>query len=741
MDNLACTMAIYSDFFNAFAALPRHEQGKVADFVTKFCNNPSSPGINYEKIHSASDSKFRSVRIDDSYRGIILKPDEGNVYLLLWVDRHDKAYDWARKKHCIINPSRGNIQIYDKEEHPAATDHVEANSGIGLADRVISLPRHQTAGLFDDVDDDTIKKIGVPDELMTLVRGIRSQEELDAKARLVPQDVYEALCFIASGITPEEVLRELFADDTSVAAGVDTGDFAAALDKPGSKEKFMVLDGEDGEQELKEMLAAPLEKWRVFLHPSQRRMVEKNYTGPAQTLGGAGTGKTVVAMHRARWLAQNIFQSPDDRILFTTFTVNLAGDIRDNLKKICTPEILNRIEVVNLDKWVTDFLKTQGYKYEIVYGARLNALWQEALAVAPLEPAMPPSFYREEWDKIVIPQEIRSINDYIKSSRLGRGVRLDRKARAAIWKVFEQLECLMNDQGVRDAETAMMDARVLLQDKGSILPYRAVVVDEAQDLSVQAFRLIRQIAGEEHENDLFIVGDSHQRIYRKKVVLSRCGINVRGRSRTLKINYRTTEETRAWANRLLQGVSFDDLDDGVDEGKGYLSLMHGSKPEINCFDTFNEEVDFIEDYLKGLQADGVDPMNVCLVARTQYRLDQYAVQLREDGIKTYEIKRRKAEDRDISGLRLATMHRIKGLEFDYIIMAGINDGVVPLEKALEESGDTVTRQEAETAERSLLYVASTRAKKAAIVTCYGKISRYLKLFTSCEDPSGPVKLR
>ena len=673
---------------------------------------------------------IRSVRIDESYRGIVLKPDEGNVYLLLWVDRHDKAYDWARKKRCIINPSLGNIQIYDIEEHPAVADHVEDASGNRPADQGTPLPGYKPAGLFDNVDDDTMKKIGVPDELMTLIRGIRSQEELDAKARLLPQDVFEALCFIASGISPEEVLRELFVDDTTVIAGVDTGDFAAALDKPGSKDKFMVLDGEDGEQELKEMLAAPLEKWRVFLHPSQRRMVEKNYTGPAQALGGAGTGKTVVAMHRARWLAQNIFQSPDDRILFTTFTVNLAGDIRDNLKKICTPEILNRIEVVNLDKWVTDFLKTQGYKYEIVYGERLNALWQEALVVAPLEPALPPSFYREEWDKVIMPQEIRSLNDYLKSSRIGRGVRLDRKARAAIWKVFEQLECLMNEQGVRDAETAMMEARVLLQDKGSILPYRAVVVDEAQDFSVQAFKLIRQIAGEEHENDIFIVGDSHQRIYRKKVVLSRCGINVRGRSRALKINYRTTEETRAWAYRLLHGVSFDDLDDGVDEGKGYMSLMHGPKPEIHCFDTFPEEVSFIKDYLKGLQADGVDPMNVCLVARTQKLLDLYGARLREDGIKTYEIKRSKTEDRDLSGLRLATMHRVKGLEFDYVIMAGVNDGIMPFEKVLEASGDAVTRQEAETAERSLLYVAATRAKKAAVVTCYGKISRFLKLFTS-----------
>jgi superfamily I DNA/RNA helicase len=384
---------------------------------------------------------------------------------------------------------------------------------------------------------------------------------------------------------------------------------------------------------------------------------------------------------------------------------------------------LSRIEVVNLDKWVTDFLKTQGYQYEIAYGDRLSPLWQEALAVAPMEPTLPPAFYREEWDKVVKPQEIRSLNDYLKSSRLGRGVRLDRKSRVAVWMVFEQLECLMNEQGVRDAETAMMDARVLLQDKSNSLPYSAVVVDETQDFSVQAFKLIRQIAGKEHANDIFIVGDSHQRIYRRKVVLSRCGINVRGRSRVLKINYRTTEETRAWAYRLLHGVSFDDLDGGVDEGKGYMSLMHGQKPEVHCFETLSEEVGFIKDYIKRLRADGVDPMNVCLVARAQRLLDLYGARLNGDGIRTYEIKRSKTEDRDLSGLRLATMHRVKGLEFDYVIMSGINDGIMPFGKVLETSGDEVSRQEAESAERSLLYVTATRAKKLAVVTCHGKISR------------------
>jgi len=272
----------------------------------------------------------------------------------------------------------------------------------------------------------------------------------------------------------------------------------------------------------------------------------------------------------------------------------------------------------------------------------------------------------------------------------------------------------------------MRDARLLLEERGEVLPYRAVVVDEAQDMGAQAFRLVRRmIPGGDRPNDLFIVGDAHQRIYRHKVVLGRCGINIRGRSHRLRINYRTTDETRRWALSLLQGVSVDDLDGAEDDRRGCKSLLHGVDPVVRSFGSFEEEVDFIARYLTGLRDRG-EPLNgTCLAARTHGLLKQYASALGDKGIEVYSVRRSEPEDRRAPGLRLATMHRVKGLEFDRMIVAAVNRGVAPYEGGEALSSDPTVRRESEARERALLYVSATRAKKEVLVTSFGEPSALL----------------
>ncbi len=446
-----------------------------------------------------------------------------------------------------------------------------------------------------------------------------------------------------------------------------------------------------------------------------------------KVLGGAGTGKTVVAMHRARGLAKNVFTGENDRVLFTTFTRNLAADIRENLSKICSDEVLRRIEVVNLDKWVSDFLRRHGYRHEIDYGKKSSPLWEKALAMAPPDAFLPPSFYREEWERVIQPQGIDTLEQYLQASRIGRGVRLNRKERQSIWPVFEEYRLLLHEHGLREVDDAMRDATLLLEGKQSTLPYRSVIVDEAQDMGAQAFRLIRTVVGDgDGRNSIFIVGDGHQRIYRHRVVLGQCGINIRGRAKKLRINYRTTEETRRWAVRLLEGVTVDDLDGGIDDQKAYKSLIRGVNPTVKCFRSFAEEIQFIHDYLKNLQYQNVSPKEVCLVARKSDLLKQYEGSLSERGWKTYPIRRSEPEDRSHPGLRMATMHRVKGLEFDRVIIAGVNEGILPHKTGAVESADPVVKREAEWQERALLYVAATRARKEVLVTSFGKPSPFLK---------------
>jgi superfamily I DNA/RNA helicase len=671
--------------------------------MSKFRANPCAPGINYEKVRNAYDPNMHSVRIDDTYRAIVVRQDETGVFLLLWVDHHDRAYEWACRKRCKVNPNTGIVQVFDVQEGTVEVDR-RVNGGVRRS-------------LFAGVSDEQLLRLGVPEEKLEETRAISTPDELEELKSTYPEDAYEALEWVAHGFAVDEVLDLLYGESTPEEE-IKPNDFAKALTNPGTLKSFVVVDDDD---ELRAMLAAPLERWRVFLHPTQRRIVTRLYNGPARVTGGAGTGKTVVAMHRAKWLASRI--SPQEKILFTTFTYNLAADIQENLRKICTPDELKRIEVTNLDRWVVQFLQETDYGYRVVYGEELDEIWEEAIALKD-SLGFDKRFYQDEWSKIVHANEAFSLPEYLEASRRGRGLQLDKRKREAVWQVFEEYRRLCDERRVRDAETAMYECRQLITERYEEPLYAAIVVDEGQDLSMSAFRLLRTMAGPEHPNDLFIVGDAHQRIYRNHAVLSHCGINIRGRSSYLRINYRTTEEIRRWAFGLLRGISFDDLDTGYDDGRRCHSLTHGPKPSVRQFDSLDEEFAFVLEQVETLKARGTPLRNICIVARTNRLLDEYVRRFLNAGIRTFEIKRSTTDDRSLDGVRLATMHRVKGLEFDHVFVVAVNKDIVPHPNAVAYQ-DEVAVTEAMTAERCLLYVALTRAKQTAYVTSHGPMSEFV----------------
>jgi len=697
-------VAIFDEFLDAFARIPRAQQRKVNGFIRKFRENPTAAGINYESINAFADPNLRTVRIDQAYRAVVLKPESGNVYVLLWVDHHDDAMQWAQNKKVSIHPETGGLQVLSAEA-------VE-----------VSEPAPEDAGqpgLFEGIRDRELLRLGVPEELIPKVRELRTKLQLEEVRAGLPPEAYEALYWLSEGETLEEVERAMA---VSRAEAVDTTDFGAALERETTLRRFAVVQDDET---LEAMLSAPLEKWRVFLHPSQRQLVRRTWNGPVRVLGGAGTGKTVVAMHRAAYLAEQVFRAPNQRILFTTFTRNLAADIDANLTKLCAPEIKRRIEVVHLDKWVADVLKRSGYDYEIAWWGsddRLRDLWDRALGMA--EPNLfPASFYRDEWELVVQPAGCESGEDYAKASRSGRGVRMSRGQRKQAWPVFEEYRYLLEKHGLREPEDALRDAANLLESGQARVSYASVVVDEAQDMSTNAFTLLRK-AVPEGADDLFIVGDGHQRIYRKRVVLGRAGVNIVGRGRRLRINYRTTDEIRRFAVALLEGVEVDDLDDGIDSMKGYKSLVHGAPPEVQVLDTFDQEVAYIAGWVREGEL-----ARTCLVARTNKLRDQYEAALQRAGIETHRVETSKPDDPSVPGLRVATMHRVKGLEFDRMVVAGVTDELMPWRKRLERSDDAAVRREAEEMERSLLYVTVTRARRAALLTAHGAASSLLSSLT------------
>lgn len=706
-------LAISDDFFDAYSRLPRNAQSKVSEFINRFRQDPTRPSLNYESIHDSRDKRMKSLRVDQAHRAIVLKPDSGNVYILLWIDKHDDAYTWARRKVCRINEVSGALQIIDVEDVEATTERLEQ-----MNQEQIQQPRR-----FDSLQDKQLMQLGVPEILLPAVRQITTDEGVEQLLPHLPREASDALLMLASGYELDEVLRQL--EKPKEVQPIDLEDLEAALQNDDSLSRFLVLTDDT---ELEEMLAAPLEKWRVFLHPTQRKLVERDWNGAVRVLGGAGTGKTVVAMHRAKWLVQNRFTSPNDRILFTTFTRNLAVDIEANLKSICSTEQMRRIRVVNLDAWVAEFLRQEGVETRIVYSDETEDLWRQAYTIATVELGLPLSFYQEEWQAVVLDQGCQTLRDYLVARRTGRGTRLSRQQRQAIWTVFEEYRNLLREKGLREPEDAMRDATQIIAAKGTAsLPFKAVIVDEAQDMSDAAFSLLRAIVGDATPNNLFTVGDPHQRIYGKVVTLSRCGIDIRGRSRRLRLNYRTTDEIRKWATQILEGMPVDDLDGGVNSLKDYRSLMHGDQPLIKGFARFEDELAYLKQLLLSLETTEQTFSGICLVFRTNTLMEQYETTLRSMDFPVKRIRRNQPDNLLEEGIRISTMYRVKGLQFNYVILPSLSADVLPLKIGLEHCADDASQARFMDGERCLLHVAATRAKKQVLITYCGKPSQFLPL--------------
>jgi superfamily I DNA/RNA helicase len=692
-------VAISDGFLESYAQIPRPQQKKVRAFMEKFKADPRSSAINYEKIHDVKDDRVRTVRIDQKYRAVVLQPSDGSVYVLVWVDNHDEAMNWAKSRTFAVNPATGALQMFNASEAIKVVDDTTSSKN--------------KSGLLAAHDDKTLLSFGVPELLLPAVRAVTTLSDLDRLAKHLPVEAAEALHWLGEGIPPVEVKEAV---STMVPAKVDTNDLATALQHPDSKRRFVTIQTD---AELAAVLDAPLEKWRVFLHPSQERLVGKQFNGPVRVLGGPGTGKTVVAMHRAQYLAKTLCQNDQDRILFTTYTANLAENVDENLRNLCANEY-SKIECTHLHSWAVRLLRDRFKKNcSVATQTELDKFWEEAVFAAE-DFEFEPGFLRQEWESVIQANEITELADYLKVSRRGRGKTITRPERGRIWKVFMRFQDILDRNGKTEWTTVIREARKHLEASPAILPYRAVIVDEAQDFQPDEWKLIRAIVPEAH-NDLFIVGDAHQRIYGSPVVLSQCGVNIRGRSSRLRINYRTTEQIRRWAMAMLRGLAFDDLDGGIVDEKGYRSLLSGPAPQVYAFNSAEDEASFIGEQVNAI-LETRKPSDICIVARMKKQLqDLYRPVLRSLNIKHTVLDK----DNQPQGVSLATMHRVKGLEFPVMILAGINDETVPL-KVKGITSDPAALKEHLSRERSLLFVAATRARDVLILTSNGNPSRFIQ---------------
>lgn len=700
-------VAFLEKYFDSLAKLSGEENKQANKAVMLFQRDPQHQGLNYEKLNHFKDKKLRSIRVNQDVRIILAKTDQEDLYLFLNVGHHDDVYGWAKDRKVDINPNTGVLQVYSSVEVSESEPDSDATQSANVP------------GLFDHIKDKHLLQLGVPEDVIPNVRDMKIEADLEnaLDGELLPQEAYDALFIVMAGGSFEEAWAEANPQEQyTETQQVNVNDYEKALDKAESRRRFVVAEDET---ELEAVLSESLEKWRVFLHPLQRKLSEGVKNGPVRVLGGAGTGKTVVAMHRAKWLARHV-ATEERKVFFTTFTKDLAADIRQNLANICTAEELKRVEVLNLDAWVMSYLKCQGYDYNLLLSSKEEGLmWKQAYSEKPADIDLELAFFKEEWAHVVQPQSIESVDQYKRASRIGRGTRLSREQRVSIWPVFAEYRKQLLRSQYKEVDDAYRDASHLMENDPDKMPsYCAIIVDEAQDMGTQAFMLIRNMVAK-GKNDLFIVGDGHQRIYgRNKVVLGRCGIDIRGRSARLKINYRTTDETRKLAVGVLEGVEIDDLDGGKDTQQYYHSLMHGPEPTIKLFKSLEEQCEEIHNVVASVES---RPSACCVIARTNKEVRAIKGQLDKLGSSTYVLEGRSESPGD-DFINLATMHRVKGLEFDYVFLASANKDLVPLSFIVDAAGDPVTRRQKENEERALVYVSLTRARKQAFIFGYGELS-------------------
>lgn len=702
------TLVFAKDFLDDFAKLEPPVRQKVRELPGKF-KIATHTGVHLEKLTGAVDDRTRTVRVDQFWRGVVVRLEEAR-YALLRVMPHDDAIKWALKQRFGVNPVTGIVEILDV---PTIAEQVEKMA----AQTPPEAPR-----LFDDRRDKDFTALGVDEHLVPLLRKITAEEELYAIASYLPEAQADAILLLADDKPTDEVWAQLQAEYQIGDAPVDPQDLDAAFSRPGSQSSFVVTSNDS---ELSALLSGDFEAWRTFLHPTQRSIAyRRSYSGPAKVTGGAGTGKTVVAIHRARFLAQALEKAGDtsNRILVATFTNSLRDNLDATLRAFCTPQEYGRIQVSTVDAFARQTLAEHaGGAPAPIHGQELEEVAKSAATDAGLEVhGLDARFLLTEWEQVILARRLRSITDYANSPRPGRGVRLTHPARRAVWEAIEHMTSKLAGMG-RATYLQIADMAADALAGCSSKRYSHAVIDEAQDLHPAQWRLLRA-AVTAGTNDLFIVGDAHQRIYDYRVTLSSLGIETRGRSRRLKINYRTSQQILAWALGILTGEQADDLDGDLEPQTGYRSALDGPPPDVVLLPTAKEEAAYVVKAIQTWLDHGVSLSSIGVVARTWGRLKPVQDELDAAGIARVQMGKAVSEP----AVHTGTMHSAKGLEFARLVVVGVDSGAVPLRVAVTSTAtDPMQHQLDMLRERCLLYVACTRARDQLLVTSPGEPSPLL----------------
>lgn len=683
-------------FYEAVLALPKSAQKKVVAFQKKFRENNTTNGLHLEPIRQFKNDAMRTARVDDNYRAVIGVMG-GDNYYLLYVGAHEDAYNWGTSKTLEWNAHTQAVQLIPV---------VEAEKP-----EVTSVPVRAKGNLLplSSVSSEKLLKLGVPEALLEQVAAIEDLDGLADLEQALPTDAFENVFNVLDGGNVDTIIGEI--EEGLAKANGDQ------LLSDNNKRRFVELTDDDA---LQRILDQDMDKWQLFLHPSQRKLVEADYKGTVKVSGGAGTGKTVAALHRLKFLCAK----PGAKVLFTTYTRTLKENLEDLVKKLDVNA--SRFVLNNIDQVLLECAKSYGVKagFRVLDYAGDDEslkLWREVLETEITE--FDERFLYDEYVDVILYFGCSDVKEYMTQPRVGRSKALSRKQRVQIWKLVEKYETLKAERKAIDRLELFNETTKYLNANG-IRPYTNVIADEFQDFSNPELKFLRALVAE-GGNDLFLVGDPLQRIYSgRKINFSSAGINVKGfRSRRLKINYRTTEPIRRVAVSVMKGQRFDDMDGGIEATDGYVSLIRsGETPRYVLAADPSDEITKVVDWIGECRRSGVSLKDLCVAAPSLAMLKGLQTRLHVDGVE-YKVLKGSARQGSDKGLSLCTLHSIKGLEFKVVILMGINERNLPSKETKGypfDGMDAVDRREFLTAKRSLLYVAITRARQLVYMTGSGE---------------------
>lgn len=681
---------IAETFTASFNRLSGPDQKAVKTSVFDLQMDPTGNGLQLHRIDNSKDPNFWSARVNRDVRLVVHKT--GDSLLVAYVDHHDAAYAWAERRRIEAHPRTGAVQIVEVRERveevapPPMFDFVFPESLKGKETKAAPQP------LFSSLDDNALLSIGVPVDWLGDVRAA-SEDGFFALAGYLPAEASEALLeYAATGrlLVP--------APNPAIA------------DPFGHPDALRRIRAITDQEELEQALAFPWEKWGVFLHPSQRELVDRSFSGPARVAGSAGTGKTIVAIHRAVSLARD---NPNARILLASFSQPLADAMAKKLL-VLAPEaggVVPRITTASFHGIAEQMYQLEyGVRPRIASDAVLRERLRAAAASANLK-GFSERFLLSEWTNVIDAWGLTSLDAYSTVQRMGRKSRLGPNQRDRLWPVF---------QAVRDALTAerfttWADVFTGLADalsQRSLKPFEHVIIDEAQDLAPAELKFFAALALPQ-ANGLFLSGDVGQRIFQHPYSWASLGVDVRGRSHTLKVCYRTSQQIRRAADRLLPTV-LRDTDGLEDERRGIISVFDGPPPEVKSATTVAMEADVVRQSVETWLGEGIAPHEIGLFVRTPQLIARARSAIA--GLPNAE------------GIVTAPMSLAKGLEFRAVVVMACDEGVLPLDDRVADAADEAELDDIYETERRLLYVACTRAREHLLLTGVTPTSEYLTDF-------------